>query len=184
MKCRIERSPFSGMAITFYDTDVEGRVRAVLEPVRLTGRTVPVGEIGTVGPRIEPTFEFADRMGDDFLQAIVDAAAELGVKPKTADYQQGKIEALQANLEDLRALLGIMRKETPMTVTGETAMLKARGEYAQTIPREPLPRTTDEPSERRIVFDVGTAVKVNPGGSGGGSGGGSWVPGGVSGASR
>ena len=116
---RIEEQRAGLLAITIVENSFE-RV-TVMRPASVTMEPVTPGSV------VPPTFEFSLEYGRAFLQGLVDAAAAYGVIPTTlTPSNQAQLAALQENLEDLRALLGILRPGKAMTVNGEVARLQGR----------------------------------------------------------
>lgn len=68
----------------------------------------PVERFSVYPPTLQETYEEErDRVGDvtNFLQAVVDAAWEAGIKPVQAKAGDGEIGAVRAHLEDMRTLV-------------------------------------------------------------------------------
>ncbi len=53
----------------------------------------------------EPTFRLAHDKGNEFLKAIADAAAQRGIKTDPDLKREGRLEALEAHLADMRRLV-------------------------------------------------------------------------------
>lgn len=74
---------------------------------------------GTAGPSPEEAFALTDSWGDDgdvvrpFLQACMDAAWDIGIRPTQAQDQRDELKAVRYHLEDMRALAFDKSKPTP-----------------------------------------------------------------------
>lgn len=75
----------------------------------VTGLTwTPVERFSAYPPTLAETYEEErDNLGDvtNFLQVIVDAAWEAGIKPVQAKAGDGEIGAVRAHLDDMRSLV-------------------------------------------------------------------------------
>jgi len=64
-------------------------------------------EEGVLG--LEPSLNLPGRMGEEVMQAIVEAFNERGIKPESGNKTEGKLEATEKHLEDLRMLLKLRK---------------------------------------------------------------------------
>ncbi len=84
-----------GKQIFIFHRGFNGKVE-VLQPDFDTVQTFNAGDA------ISPTIKYIDR---NVLQAFMDAMMGVGFKPTEASYTQGKLEATNVHLSDLRRLL-------------------------------------------------------------------------------
>jgi len=77
------------------ETNANGRVVAVAEPVVLTMKEVSEGQAG-----IQPTLEFgAFGIGEDILLALKDSLTDASL-----GHTQGELKSTKAHLDDMRAI--------------------------------------------------------------------------------
>lgn len=69
----------------------------------------------------EPTFRFRGIEKTEFLKAMADAIAEIGIKTDSDFKIQGKLEATEKHLEDMRRL--IFKNKTDVTIKKEIKKL-------------------------------------------------------------
>lgn len=71
------------------------------EPVNLSFKEAPQSCFEDA----RPTFTFANRLGEQFVKAMVEAADKQGIKPEGQSVIEGKYEAQSKHLEDMRTLV-------------------------------------------------------------------------------
>lgn len=79
-----------------------GNSRAYLQP-----DGIMVSYMKNSLPEKDPYFAMLD---DDQLRALQSAISDHGVKPPEASYTQGKLEATEKHLEDMRSIVGHVKK--------------------------------------------------------------------------
>jgi hypothetical protein len=99
IKVRIYKDPLTDMVkIGVFAKNGDGK-RLIAKNIDLVFE--PIGECEVVKPTIELSNEFAY----DFLQALTDALNNEGYVPKEKSFLEGKIEATEKHLEDMRKLV-------------------------------------------------------------------------------
>lgn len=102
MKIRIHREPWNDELGVLLYSDVNGK-RYIVKPVKLEIEEVKEGV------SIEPTFKIGRIDRQEFIKSMAEIAEDLGVKTDAQLAQdkkyEGKLEATQYHLEDMRRLV-------------------------------------------------------------------------------
>lgn len=101
-KCYVEFNPGMITNSVFLVRRKEFGVREFLLPDN-TIKTVKEGE------RIEDSLVFA-QLDDDMIAALMQGFDKHGVKPPEQSYTEGKLQATERHLEDMRMIVGHVKK--------------------------------------------------------------------------
>lgn len=66
-------------------------------------------DIENGGVQQEPSLHLPGRLGEEVMKAMVNAFSERGIKPESDSKLQGKLEATEKHLEDMRTLLKLRK---------------------------------------------------------------------------
>lgn len=100
----IEHRPERGTTWLWLRRDVRGEAPQIVKPVEFEA----MKRHGAVSK--EPTLELDSDEFRDFMQAMVDAAWNMGIRPSGVNDLDNTLEATRYHLEDMRALSGVLRK--------------------------------------------------------------------------
>lgn len=94
-------NPLGGLS--FYVVDQNEYRKALLHVI--DGKTMRFDEVkeGYMAP--EPTFSLPLDVGHEFLKAMAELAYERGIRLKTDEVREGKLEATERHLADMRQLV-------------------------------------------------------------------------------
>ena len=101
MKTYLQWSDFGHSLDILFTYEREGADPIVVQPVLFERKVTPAEGLW------KPTFSLNGRDARDFLKAIVEFADQNQIKPDSNAKLEGKLQATQYHLEDLRHLLKI-----------------------------------------------------------------------------